>query len=399
MTLTDGKHVMLSYNWKSQKIVSRVYDILKDKDIPVWFDVQGGMKDDIYMSMAEGVENAAVVCCFMTPEYQESENCRLELTYAERQRKRIIACIIAEKKDWRPPPYYGDINTYDPQSTTFEFYGNFSFSVVSDNTTDVFCFEPGPVAVMNNTYSTIFMPLQCHAEISRLLLLKYDLQKKTYAQSSWYLKTGTFYYLYYDSHRQRLFEVIQEYTRQNGTQYGFASQGCSVFNPDENWIVEIRIVSAGQHYDAYYMKMDLNLVGKKQDIVTEFQKLPEFVEPYTMTYDMKTKLVLVTWKHGTIFTDTMMIYINPYTGKLHNEASLLKTPFGWFVQSVQALFDESTRQILFLIQQSDLQQIQITVWAITVEFDTMKIIEKKQVNALAVLQTWTFFKTEKKSNS
>ncbi|CAF4031097.1 unnamed protein product [Adineta steineri] len=102
MTLTDGKHVMLSYNWKSQKIVSRVYDILKDKDIPVWFDVQGGMKDDIYMSMAEGVENAAVVCCFMTPEYQESENCRLELTYAERQRKRIIACIIAEKKDWRP---------------------------------------------------------------------------------------------------------------------------------------------------------------------------------------------------------------------------------------------------------------------------------------------------------
>ncbi|CAF0988036.1 unnamed protein product [Adineta steineri] len=317
------------------------------------------------------------------------------------------------------PPYYGDINTYDPQSTTFEFYGNFSFSVVSDNTTDVFCFEPGPVAVMNNTYSTIFMPLQCHAEISRLLLLKYDLQKKTYAQSSWYLKTGTFYYLYYDSHRQRLFglrdvytptyimeeyntttlEVIQEYTRQNGTQYGFACQGCSVFNPDENWIVEIRIVSAGQHYDAYYMKMDLNLVGKKQDIVTEFQKLPEFVEPYTMTYDIKTKLVLVTWKHGTIFTDTMMIYINPYTGKLHNEASLLKTPFGWFVQSVQALFDESTRQILFLIQQSDLQQIQISVWAITVEFDTMKIIEKKQVNALAGLQAWTFFKTEKKSNS
>ncbi|CAF0865674.1 unnamed protein product [Adineta steineri] len=194
-------------------------------------------------------------------------------------------------------------------------------------------------------------------------------------------------------------EVIQEYTRQNGTQYGFASQGCSVFNPDENWIVEIRIVSAGQHYDAYYMKMDLNLVGKKQDIVTQFQKLPEFVEPYTMTYDIKTKLVLVTWKHGTIFTDTMMIYINPYTGKLQNEASLLKTPFGWFVQSVQALFDESTRQILFLIQQSDLQQIQITVWAITVEFDTMKIIEKKQVNALAGLQTWTFFKTEKKSNS
>ncbi|CAF3871460.1 unnamed protein product [Adineta steineri] len=107
MALSDGKHVMLSYNWKSQKIVSRVYDILKAENIPVWFDVQGGMKDDIYKSMAEGVENAAIVCCFMTPEYQESENCQLELTYAEKQHKRIIACLIDEKKNWRPSNWLG----------------------------------------------------------------------------------------------------------------------------------------------------------------------------------------------------------------------------------------------------------------------------------------------------
>jgi len=48
MALLDGKHVMLSYNWKSQKIVSKVCDILKAENIPVWFDIQGDMKVDIY---------------------------------------------------------------------------------------------------------------------------------------------------------------------------------------------------------------------------------------------------------------------------------------------------------------------------------------------------------------
>jgi hypothetical protein len=255
---------------------------------------------------------------------------------------------------------------------------------------------------MNNTYSTIFTPLQCHAQISRLLLLRYDIQKKTYQQSPWALNVGVFYYLYYDSRRQRLFglrdvygppyimeeyntttlEVIQEYTRQNVTQYGFPCERCSVFIPDENWIVEVRVISDGRYYHAYYIKMDLNLVGKKEDIVTEFQDLSKLGSPYTMTYDIKTKLALLTWESGSIITETVMLYINPYTSKLQNETSLLKTPFGWFVQSIQALFDESTRQVLFLIKQTDLQQIQITVWSIIVEFDTLKIIEKKQIDTV-----------------
>ena len=48
MTLNGGKHVMLSYNWNSQAIVSKIYHILKDENIPIWFDIQGDMKDNIY---------------------------------------------------------------------------------------------------------------------------------------------------------------------------------------------------------------------------------------------------------------------------------------------------------------------------------------------------------------
>jgi hypothetical protein len=48
MVLNGGKHVMLSYNWNSQAIVSKIYQILKDENIPIWFDIQGDMKDNIY---------------------------------------------------------------------------------------------------------------------------------------------------------------------------------------------------------------------------------------------------------------------------------------------------------------------------------------------------------------
>ncbi|CAF3321366.1 unnamed protein product [Rotaria socialis] len=104
--LYGGKHVMLSYNWNSQALVSKMYQILKDEKIPTWFDIQGGMKQNIYESMADGVENAAVVCCFMTPDYQKSENCKLELQYAKKRGKRIIPCILDDKA-WKPSSWLG----------------------------------------------------------------------------------------------------------------------------------------------------------------------------------------------------------------------------------------------------------------------------------------------------
>ena len=59
--------------------------------------------------MADGVEKATVVCCFLTPEYQMSDNCQSELEYARRLKKRIIPCMLSDKngKKWTPNNWLG----------------------------------------------------------------------------------------------------------------------------------------------------------------------------------------------------------------------------------------------------------------------------------------------------
>ena len=42
--MSAKKHIMLSYQWDNQKIVTEVYRRLSAKEIPLWMDIQGGMK-------------------------------------------------------------------------------------------------------------------------------------------------------------------------------------------------------------------------------------------------------------------------------------------------------------------------------------------------------------------
>ena len=50
--------------------------------------------------MAEGVANSAAVVSFLTPEYEESENCKLELKYAKQLSKPIVP-VIFKGNGWR----------------------------------------------------------------------------------------------------------------------------------------------------------------------------------------------------------------------------------------------------------------------------------------------------------
>eukprot|EP01045_Picozoa_sp_COSAG04_P047641 COSAG04_NODE_17886_length_456_cov_1.689076_2_plen_70_part_01 len=61
----------------------------------------GGMAGDIYGSMAEGVSGAFVVVAFMSQQYQESENCRLELQFAKQSGVPILPAMV-EGGGWRP---------------------------------------------------------------------------------------------------------------------------------------------------------------------------------------------------------------------------------------------------------------------------------------------------------
>ncbi|CAF4980275.1 unnamed protein product, partial [Rotaria sp. Silwood1] len=58
----------------------------------------------VVISMAEGVFDATIVCCFMSPGYEASDNCKLELQHAQRHKKRIIPCMAVNRKVWKPSP-------------------------------------------------------------------------------------------------------------------------------------------------------------------------------------------------------------------------------------------------------------------------------------------------------
>ena len=53
-------------------------------------------------SMAKAISDASVVCCFLTPNYENSKNCKLELEHAQTLGKRIIPCMLTNRKVWKP---------------------------------------------------------------------------------------------------------------------------------------------------------------------------------------------------------------------------------------------------------------------------------------------------------
>ena len=97
-SVSKGSHIMLSYQWNNQELVKRVADVLKQKNIPIWFDIAGDMKGNINAAMANGVEGAAMVVSFDTVAYSKSINCQKELTYASQLKKNILPILLENDK-------------------------------------------------------------------------------------------------------------------------------------------------------------------------------------------------------------------------------------------------------------------------------------------------------------
>lgn len=94
-------HVMLSYQWNSQKLVKQVANILKQWNIPIWFDIAGDMKGNINTAMAHGVEGAVMVVSFSTVAYSKSINCQKELVYASQLKKSIIPVLLENDQSFQ----------------------------------------------------------------------------------------------------------------------------------------------------------------------------------------------------------------------------------------------------------------------------------------------------------
>ncbi|UJR12438.1 hypothetical protein I4U23_016614 [Adineta vaga] len=309
----------------------------------------------------------------------------------------------------RGPPYVGTIDTFDPQSLSLNFYSNFSFYLPPINQTDFYWFSPGPVVVIDKNQSTIITALQAIDTNTPLHLFRYNIPTKTYIQSSWMINHSNFDYLHYDSHRQRLFGLrevnisvlvleeyntatlnfVQQYTQLDRSKYGYPPQ-VSIFDQDENWIIDIRIAVKTPN-SIYFMKMDLNLVGKSDNIVTDYHKISKHGSLISMTYDIKTKRAFVLWNIDTIKTNLVMTYMDPHTGEFHQEKPFFKAQGLWYINNIQDLFDESTRQILFFIQLSDLPASQSDAYIIQVDFDTMKIIKQTRIYPNFLPIQWSFF--------
>ena len=91
LSLADSvSHVMISYQWNSQSLVKSIVETLKGRGVPVWFDIDGDMKGNINVAMANGVEKAMCIVSFHSDAYSKSVNCRKELAYAASVGKPII---------------------------------------------------------------------------------------------------------------------------------------------------------------------------------------------------------------------------------------------------------------------------------------------------------------------
>ncbi|XP_072031677.1 uncharacterized protein [Amphiura filiformis] len=97
-------HVMLSYQWSSQKRVLEIRDALVKAGYKVWMDVDK-MKGNILTAMADAVEKAAVVVVCMTMKYKDSLNCRSEASYAYKHSKPIVPVILEE--GYKPDGWLG----------------------------------------------------------------------------------------------------------------------------------------------------------------------------------------------------------------------------------------------------------------------------------------------------
>ena len=95
----EGKHVMLSYHPSSQAEVVQLRDGLVAAGIPVWMSV-GVAGTEVYDMIAQGVHSAVCVVVFMSQQFEDSENCKLELTFAHSTGCAVLPCMAAQ--EWRP---------------------------------------------------------------------------------------------------------------------------------------------------------------------------------------------------------------------------------------------------------------------------------------------------------
>ena len=75
-TSDERGHIMISYNRYHRDIAKQICDELQRKRYNVWIDVND-MHGSTLDSMAEAIEKADMVLVCYSPQYKDSNNCKL----------------------------------------------------------------------------------------------------------------------------------------------------------------------------------------------------------------------------------------------------------------------------------------------------------------------------------
>ena len=123
-----------------------------------------------HFSLAEGVENAAIVCCFISPDYEQSENCQLELQYAQKQGRRVLLFMLCGTQSWKPTRWLESMIT---NLECLDFY--------EESESDIDYSVRGLIYCMNRKRPPIRRPRLPSAEQSNYLyeLVKHDFRRKS----------------------------------------------------------------------------------------------------------------------------------------------------------------------------------------------------------------------------
>ena len=92
--------IMVSYNWTTGKeCANELNEFLTKCGYKVWID-KDNMAGNLYSGMAKGVANSEIILLLISEEYEKSENCISEYTYAKSCNKKFIPIQV---KNYLPP--------------------------------------------------------------------------------------------------------------------------------------------------------------------------------------------------------------------------------------------------------------------------------------------------------
>ena len=100
MSELDKKDLFISYEWGSKEIVSQIANSLEEiYKYKVWIDrnqIFPGL--NLHENIQKGINNSEIILAFVTKRYCESQNCQLEIQYANRIKKKIIYIVLEKLK-------------------------------------------------------------------------------------------------------------------------------------------------------------------------------------------------------------------------------------------------------------------------------------------------------------